>query len=228
MARGLDHTHEPTEARRGSDFRATDGQRCVHVDRIGFSRLFSIAPGVAELKSGDYFGEIALLTNKPRQVTVKAVGEVTVLHLDRDAFNRLCGSMFDLLSRNMGQYEEILSGAMASKQKEDESAAQNKQAEEKRLDEEMKEDDKANAEDASTLAPLPTGPRVKQKAQKRQRGSVFTFTETAQVGWKPPVFDKTEAEKSRIGALLGKSSFLSKLDIEQQRMCVDAYEVMPF
>merc|ERR1711959_102469 len=92
---------------------------------------------VKELKSGDYFGEIALLTNKPRQVTVKAVGEVTVLHLDRDAFNRLCGSMFDLLSRNMGQYEEILSGAMASKQKEDESAAQNKQAEEKRLDEEM-------------------------------------------------------------------------------------------
>jgi CRP-like cAMP-binding protein len=179
---------------------------------------------VKELKSGDYFGEIALLTNKPRQVTVRAVGEVTVLHLDRDAFNRLCGSMFELLSRNMTQYEEILSNAMASKQKEDETAAQTKEAEDKRLEEELAADEKANAEDALTLAPLPTGPRVKQKAKKRQRGSVFTATVTAEIGWKPPVFDKTEAEKSRIGALLGKSAFLSRLDGEQQRMCVGAYE----
>ena len=53
-------------------------------------------------------------TEELRQVTVKAVGEVKVLHLDRDSFSRLCGPMFDVLSRNMGQYEELLAGVHGS------------------------------------------------------------------------------------------------------------------
>lgn len=47
-----------------------------------------------KLSSGDYFGEIALLSGKPRQASVKAVGHVTVLVMSRDAFTRLCGNLF--------------------------------------------------------------------------------------------------------------------------------------
>ena len=56
--------------------------------------LVSLQALVLKLSSGDYFGEIALLSGKPRQASVKAVGQVTVLVMSRDAFTRLCGNLF--------------------------------------------------------------------------------------------------------------------------------------
>lgn len=41
---------------------------------------------IAELQSGAYFGEIALLTARPRQATVTASGHVKCLTLDRKTF----------------------------------------------------------------------------------------------------------------------------------------------
>lgn len=41
---------------------------------------------IAELTVGAYFGEIALLTTRPRQATVTAVGNVKCLALDRKTF----------------------------------------------------------------------------------------------------------------------------------------------
>jgi CRP-like cAMP-binding protein len=43
----------------------------------------------AELGVGDFFGELALLSDAPRNATVAALGEVTVWSMDRDAFHRL-------------------------------------------------------------------------------------------------------------------------------------------
>uniref|UniRef100_A0A7S4NXJ5 Cyclic nucleotide-binding domain-containing protein n=1 Tax=Guillardia theta TaxID=55529 RepID=A0A7S4NXJ5_GUITH len=62
---------------------------------------------VLKLAQGDFFGEIALLHGKPRQATVKSVGSSTLLVLSRDAFNRLCGSLFDILQRNIGEYKDV-------------------------------------------------------------------------------------------------------------------------
>ncbi len=41
-----------------------------------------------------------------------------VLALDRDSFNRLCGSLFDVLSRNMGTYEEMMASMAEAKAKQ--------------------------------------------------------------------------------------------------------------
>jgi len=59
---------------------------------------------VASLTTGNYFGEIALLTTKPRQATVRAKGQLKVLAIDRATFTRVLGSMEDIMKRNMEQY----------------------------------------------------------------------------------------------------------------------------
>ena len=65
---------------------------------------------VARLTTGSYFGEIALLTNKARQATVKANGSLKVLAIDRATFTRVMGPLDDLLKRNMDQYNKIAAG----------------------------------------------------------------------------------------------------------------------
>lgn len=60
---------------------------------------------VAELDDGKYFGEIALMTSKPRQATVKAKGTLKVLALDRATFTRVLGPMEDIMKRNMDKYQ---------------------------------------------------------------------------------------------------------------------------
>ena len=59
---------------------------------------------VFEYKEGDYFGELALLHDQPRQASVKAVGKVTVACIQREAFKRLLGSLEDILKRNQERY----------------------------------------------------------------------------------------------------------------------------
>lgn len=61
---------------------------------------------VAELESGNYFGEIALLTQKPRQATVVADGALKVLSLDKATFTRVMGPMDDIMKRNMENYNK--------------------------------------------------------------------------------------------------------------------------
>ena len=60
---------------------------------------------VGHLKPGDYFGEIALITDQPRAATVSAVGHVKCVSLDTKAFTRLLGPCMDILKRNMEAYQ---------------------------------------------------------------------------------------------------------------------------
>eukprot|EP01033_Poteriospumella_lacustris_P015353 gene15353-10976_t len=73
---------------------------CFQADAAGEQRL------VASLGPGHYFGEIALLTSKPRQATVKAVGSeaLNVLAIDRATFTRVFGPLEEIMKRNMTQY----------------------------------------------------------------------------------------------------------------------------
>ena len=46
-----------------------------------------------ELSQGDHFGEISLINNVKRTLSVRSKGETTLLSLSKNAFNRICGSI---------------------------------------------------------------------------------------------------------------------------------------
>ncbi|KAJ3116304.1 hypothetical protein HDU96_009960 [Phlyctochytrium bullatum] len=58
-----------------------------------------------KLVRGNYFGELALLTNEPRRATVRAKGKLKVATLGKKAFVRLLGPVVDILKRNAKNYE---------------------------------------------------------------------------------------------------------------------------
>ena len=65
------------------------------------------------LTRGQYFGELALITNAPRAATITAKGPVSCVSLDAKAFTRLFGPLMELLKRNTTEYkkyEELVAG----------------------------------------------------------------------------------------------------------------------
>ncbi|HTA44044.1 MAG TPA: ABC transporter transmembrane domain-containing protein [Bryobacteraceae bacterium] len=80
--------------------RFNDGYQIILQGDAG-DRLYIIARGtvevlrdnakqlLAKLGDGDYFGEMALLSNEPRNATVRAVGPCVCLSLERDRFQQL-------------------------------------------------------------------------------------------------------------------------------------------
>ena len=60
------------------------------------------------LGPADYFGEIALLTNRPRQATVMVLKPTICLTVDRATFKRVLGPLKKILKRNMGSYQKFV------------------------------------------------------------------------------------------------------------------------
>jgi len=58
-------------------------------------------------KKGQYFGELALLWNKPRAATVTAVGKLKCATLGKKAFDRLLGPAVDIMKRNVAVYKQL-------------------------------------------------------------------------------------------------------------------------
>lgn len=59
---------------------------------------------VKNYKSGDYFGELALIKGEPRAANVTAQSIVKLISLDRKSFKRLLGPLTEILKRNMNNY----------------------------------------------------------------------------------------------------------------------------
>lgn len=60
---------------------------------------------LCRLQRGNYFGEIALLTDRPRAATVMAVGDCKVVCIDRPSFTRLFGLVQEQLRRSIDKYK---------------------------------------------------------------------------------------------------------------------------
>ena len=77
---------------------------------------------------GDFFGELALMSDQPRAASVVARGELKCAKLGRQAFTRLVGACSDILARNQDLYEQInqeLGGDGAAADKKSELEAEN-------------------------------------------------------------------------------------------------------
>lgn len=60
---------------------------------------------ISILGPGNYFGELALVTKKPRAATIIAIGEVKVAFLDVETFERLLGPCMDIMRRHIELYD---------------------------------------------------------------------------------------------------------------------------
>lgn len=65
-------------------------------------------PCFAELKSGDYFGEMALLDDETRKASVIAISDIKCFNIDRPTFNRLLGSLHHVMARETAARMETL------------------------------------------------------------------------------------------------------------------------
>ncbi|XP_020800986.1 cAMP-dependent protein kinase type II regulatory subunit isoform X1 [Drosophila serrata] len=71
---------------------------------------------ISQLGKGQYFGELALVTHRPRAASVYATGGIVKLaFLDVKAFERLLGPCMDIMKRNIDDYESQLVKIFGSK-----------------------------------------------------------------------------------------------------------------
>ncbi|CAD8108221.1 unnamed protein product [Paramecium primaurelia] len=63
---------------------------------------------VLRYKTGDYFGELALIHKVPRQATVKAETDCNLVYLDINSFIRLLGPVANILKRNAEAYKKFI------------------------------------------------------------------------------------------------------------------------
>jgi cAMP-dependent protein kinase regulator len=72
-----------------------------------------VSGAVKNYRRGDYFGELALLDDKPRQASITTKSEVKVARLGRDGFKRLLGPVEEIMRR--AEYELDASKSPVSK-----------------------------------------------------------------------------------------------------------------
>ena len=91
----------------GDSFYVIDrGAAEVTLDNGGRART------IGQLQAGSFFGEMSLLAGEPRTATVRAVTDLTVLRIDREAFREIIAADPALL----GPLSEIVTGRQSAQQ----------------------------------------------------------------------------------------------------------------
>ena len=166
---------------------------------------------VLKLQQGNFFGEIALLSGKPRQATVRAVGQVTLLVIGRDAFQRLCGNLFEILRRNMSAYSTMELPPEDETPKPPEEPAPAAQEDEGGDD----------AEEETTNAAEEDKPK---RAPRGRRTNVFVEAVELDENWEPPQYAKEDAEAQRLQEYIGKTALLAYLDEKAKKTVIGAFQ----
>jgi cAMP-dependent protein kinase regulator len=101
--------------------RQGDGADCMFFVEEGEIRI-TMKPSSDEpereltrISKGGYFGELALVTHKPRAASAYAVGSARCAVLDIAAFERVLGPCMDIMKRNIDVYESQLVEIFGSK-----------------------------------------------------------------------------------------------------------------
>jgi len=159
---------------------------------------------VLALKEGEFFGEIALLTEKPRQATVKASAKTTCMVIARDAFTRLCGNLVEILKRNMERYQTIEGIA--------------------KIETEVIQTPVHTVlptEPEPDVEPEPVPKSFRGRASLR-RPCVFVEPVNIEEDWQPPKYTKNLIEEERLHKLLASTALLGHLEIAVENLVVDA------
>ncbi|BES90294.1 camp-dependent protein kinase [Nesidiocoris tenuis] len=96
---------------------AADGMYFVENGQVQISMLgdHNKEVPIKTVGKGDYFGELALVTHRPRAASVYAIGPVKVAFLDVEAFERLLGPCMEIMKRNIDDYESQLEKIFGAK-----------------------------------------------------------------------------------------------------------------
>ena len=104
-------------------FHEGDAGDCFYIIKHGMARVFHEAPNKVEEKEvamfgdGDFFGEMALISDKPRNATVKTVEESEIFKLKKDDFIQLVSSDPNMASRISTEFLNRLKTNMREDQK---------------------------------------------------------------------------------------------------------------
>lgn len=88
--------------------REGDRGRKFYILKDGTAQVMIGGEEVGQLESGNYFGEMALLDDEVRKASVIATSPCECFVLDRPTFNRILGSLQDILARETQQRLTIL------------------------------------------------------------------------------------------------------------------------
>ncbi|KAL1501155.1 hypothetical protein ABEB36_006538 [Hypothenemus hampei] len=96
---------------------AADGMYFVENGEVVISVLDDSGKQIAinRVGMGGYFGELALVTHRPRAASAYADGDVKCAFLDVEAFERLLGPCMEIMKRNITDYEEQMLKIFGSK-----------------------------------------------------------------------------------------------------------------
>ncbi|CAG9859744.1 unnamed protein product [Phyllotreta striolata] len=96
---------------------AADGMYFVEKGEVAISVLDDSGKEVEinRITKGGYFGELALVTHRPRAASAFCDGEVRCAFLDVEAFERLLGPCMEIMKRNITDYEEQMLKIFGSK-----------------------------------------------------------------------------------------------------------------
>jgi cAMP-dependent protein kinase regulator len=83
-------------------------QKLSNQVRLLITLLGKPAVWVKDYKTGDFFGELALIKGDPRAANIIAKTNLKLISLDRNSFKRLLGPLDDILMRNSEKYIKFI------------------------------------------------------------------------------------------------------------------------